>query len=137
MQIAQTLHYDQFQMLVTATMTERRQRLLTKRGLFISTAPEIAEAIERSKLFSRKFIAALLLDWHQWHVANKYAVIERKGRAYAMIGRRRKLLDQKPDEDMVDGKEEQIMELTEENATMAKQMAEMQKLLTSLQKPRP
>ena len=51
-QVAQTLHPSDFRKLVGTTMTERRERLLEKRGLFVNTAPEIAEAIERTKLFS-------------------------------------------------------------------------------------
>ena len=44
------------------TLTERRQRLLQKRGMFVSTAPEIAEALSKTSLFSSKstFAAAII-----------------------------------------------------------------------------
>ena len=49
-----TLHGEKFQKLVGETLDERRDRLLTKRNMFVDTTPEIADAIAKSKLFSCK-----------------------------------------------------------------------------------
>ena len=113
-QIAQTLHPTDFRKLVGTTMTERRERLLEKRGLFVSTAPEIAEAIERTKLFSCRYIdipISLLNNVFFFFVG-------KKGKAAAMVARnkkRRRVVEDSGDEEMKEMERTEIADLQQKN----------------------
>ena len=136
LQVAQTLHSADFRKLVGTTMTERRERLLMKRGLFVSTAPEIAEAIARTQLFSCKFISRWLS--FSSHV-DVVILAGSKGKAPAMVAgsrKRKRGVDDNADELMSEMEKGELAELQQQNEDLKKQMTEMQKLLISKNAPK-
>ena len=115
-------------------MEERQKKLLEKRDQIVSTAPEIAEALKTTQLFSCEYIPCSSVSFT---LLTHLLLIAKTGRSHSLIGkgRKRKYGEFKADHAMEEEKDGEVEELKTERDAMAQEIEDLRRKLHEAQKP--